>query len=419
MNVLVIGSGAREHALTWKLAHSPGVNSLYCAPGNAGTGQVAQNLNIRPGDFESLHSAVKNNRIEFIVVGPENPLADGIVDYFQQFGIPIFGPTRAAAAIESSKAFAKELFEKYGIPCARSRTFNDIAAARQYIQSQGAPLVIKADGLAAGKGVIMAETVGAALAAVSKIMENKAFGDAGYKVIIEEKLSGKEMSFFAFTDGQRVLPIVPACDYKKADDGDEGLNTGGMGSYSPPYFYTPELGQKIVGKIILPTIQAMAKENRVYRGVLYAGLMVNNGEPKLLEYNARFGDPECQVILPRLKSDLLEIFLAVVNGNLDSIRPVWDEQACVGVVLASGGYPEAYQTGYPVNGLESVDKDVLVFHAGTRVDENSGQVVTSGGRVLTLVALGPTTGEARSKIYRNILRLNFTGIHYRRDIAQR
>jgi phosphoribosylamine--glycine ligase len=418
LRVLVIGSGAREHALVWKLAQSPRITSLYTAPGNAGTAQIAQNLDIKASDFDALAKAVKANRIELIVVGPENPLVDGVVDYFRKADVPIFGPNKAAAQIEASKAFSKELFQKYGIPCAQSRTFTDIAKAKEYVRAQGVPLVVKADGLAAGKGVIMAETVSQALEAVSSIIDNKAFGAAGDKVIIEEKLTGKEMSFFGITDGKTVLPTVPACDYKRAEDGDRGLNTGGMGSYSPPYFYTPDLGQKTMHSIIKPTIQAMQKENRPYQGVLYAGLMVDNGEPKLLEYNARFGDPECQVILPRLKTDLLDIILGVVNEDLKSVKTVWDERACVGVVLASGGYPGSYQTGFPISGLEAVDKDILIFHAGTKKGNQPGQILTSGGRVLTVVALGKTTSEAREKIYANIPRIHFAEMQYRRDIAK-
>lgn len=418
MNVLVIGSGAREHALTWKLAQSPKIKSLFVAPGNGGTAQIAQNLNIKATDKVSLAGAVKEHRIDFIVVGPEDPLAEGIVDYFREVGVPVFGPTQAAAQIEASKAFSKALFQKYGIPCARSQTFSDITEAKEYIRQQGAPLVIKADGLAAGKGVIMAKTIAQAEQAVSSIMQDKAFGQAGNKVVIEEELTGKEMSFFAITDGKTILPAVPACDYKRAYDGDQGLNTGGMGSYSPPYFYTPELGARIMDTIIQPTVKAMEQEGRPYQGVLYAGLMIHDNGPRLLEYNARFGDPECQVIMPRLKSDLLDILLGTVDGSLASVRPEWTDEACVGVVLASGGYPVSYKTGFPITGLDSLDPDIIVFHAGTRVGDQPGQVLTSGGRVLTVVALGKTTAEAREKIYANLPRIKFEGMHYRKDIAR-
>jgi phosphoribosylamine---glycine ligase len=320
--------------------------------------------------------------------------------------------------LEASKAFSKALFQKYNIPCAKSQTFTDQKTAQEYVKQQCAPLVIKADGLAAGKGVIMAETLDQAYEALSSIMESKAFGAAGNKVIVEEKLTGKEMSYFAVTDGTSILPMIPACDYKRANDGDQGLNTGGMGSYSPPYFYTAELGQNVLKAIVGPTVKAMDKENRRYQGVLYAGLMINNNEPKLLEYNARFGDPECQVIMPRLKSDLLDIILGVVNGDLKSVKPQWSESACVGVALASGGYPVKYKTGLPITGLDEVDKDVIVFHAGTRLGSRPGEVLTSGGRVLTVVALGKTTDEAREKIYANISRIKFEGAHYRKDIAK-
>jgi phosphoribosylamine--glycine ligase len=418
LKVLVIGSGAREHALVWKLSRSPQVSEIYAAPGNAGTGQIATNLPVKSTDTEELEQAAKERHIDLIVVGPEDPLAGGVVDHFQRIGIPIFGPGKAAAQIESSKAFSKALMFKYHIPCAKSRTFSDLAQARNYILQQGVPCVIKADGLAAGKGVIIAESTEQALEALSRMMESKDFGPAGNKVIIEEKLTGQEMSYFSVTDGRAILPLIPACDYKRASDGDRGPNTGGMGSYSPPRFFTPELGQKILDAIIGPTIKALEKENCRYQGVLYSGLMIEDNAPKVVEFNARFGDPECQVILPRLKSDLMDIILGAVNGNLESVKPEWDQNACVGVALASGGYPGGYKTGFPISGLGDLDKDVLVFHAGTKESDKPGQVLTSGGRVLTVVALGETTDEAREKIYHNIPRIKFEGCHYRRDIAK-
>jgi phosphoribosylamine---glycine ligase len=418
LKVLVVGSGAREHALVWKLSQSSKISRLFCAPGNAGTAELATNLNIKASDIIALSAAVKEKSIELVVVGPEGPLAEGIVDHFLKEEIPVFGPTHSAAQIESSKAFSKALFQKYNIPCARSRTFSDFSSAQDYVKQKGAPLVIKVDGLAAGKGVIIADTLNQALQAVSGIMKSKTFGSAGDKVIIEEKLSGREMSFFAITDGTNILPTVPACDYKKIFEGDLGPNTGGMGSYSPPYFYTPELGEDILSGIIKPTIKAMAAENRPYQGVLYAGLMIDNDGPKLLEYNARFGDPECQVVMPRLKSDLLDIILAAINGNLDKIRPEWSNEVCVGVVMASAGYPGDYKTGFPISGLKDIDEDVLVFHAGTKPGNKPGEVLTNGGRVLTLVASGKNTVEARNKIYANIARVNFEGAQYRRDIAK-
>ena len=412
----MFGSGAREHALIWKLAQSTKIKALFAAPGNAGTSQIATNLDIKPLDFVALAAAVKHHGIDLVVVGPEGPLVDGIVDYFQQLKVPIFGPNRAAAQLEGSKAFSKKLFQENNIPCARSETFSDFKTAEKYIRKLGTPLVIKADGLAAGKGVIMADTLQHGLEGLKTIMQSKSFGPAGDKVIIEEWLPGREMSFFAITDGKTVLPLVPACDYKRVSDGDQGPNTGGMGSYSPTIFYNPELGRKIMSSIIEPTIKAMGKAGCPYRGVLYAGLMVNDNQPKLLEYNVRFGDPECQVVLPRLKSDLLDIILGVVNENLETAMPEWSTDACVGVVLASGGYPGHYKTGLAVTGLDKIEKQVVVFHAGTKLDE-SGRVFTNGGRVLTLTATGKTTLEARNRIYANIQNIQFEGAQYRKDIA--
>jgi phosphoribosylamine---glycine ligase len=414
----VIGNGAREHCLTWKISRSQKVSQLFAAPGNAGTAQLATNLDIKVSDFAGLNSAVEKNRIELIVVGPESPLAEGVVDYFQKLGIPIFGPDRAAAQLEASKAFAKSLFQKYNIPCARSQTFTDAAEARAYVRKVGPPLVVKADGLAAGKGVIMAETGDSALEAIADILENKNFGTAGDKVIIEEKLTGREMSYFAVCDGQNVLPLMPACDYKRAEDGDRGLNTGGMGSYSPPFFFTPELENTILSTIIRPTVAAMRKEGAPFRGVLFAGLMVKDGDPKLLEYNVRLGDPECQVILPRLKGDILDIILGVVKGDLRGVKAEWSQEACVGVAMASGGYPGHYETGFPISGLDKLPQNVMVFQAGTRVGNERGQVLTNGGRVLTVAALGRDIPEARDRVYAEIGKISFSGCHFRKDIAR-
>jgi phosphoribosylamine---glycine ligase len=418
LKVLVVGNGAREHTLVWKLNQSPKVTEIFVAPGNAGTAQLATNLDIQPTDIIALSRTVKEKHIELIVVGPEAPLAEGIVDFFQKAGIPIFGPSKAAAQIEVSKAFSKALLLINHIPCAKSQTFSDIASAKEYILKQGAPLVIKADGLAAGKGVIIAETTEQALEAISSMMEAKTFGAAGDKVVIEEKLTGKEMSYFAFSDGKNILPMVPACDYKRILDGDQGPNTGGMGSYSPPFFFTPGLEQKVLKTIVEPTIKAMKNENRSYQGVLYSGLMIKDSEPKALEFNARFGDPECQVTLPRLKSDLIDIIQGVVNGRLESVKAEWNPNPCVGVVLASAGYPGHYKTGFPIRGLDQVDKDIMVFHAGTKVGQEPGQVLTNGGRVLTVAAIGKTIDEARENIYANISKIHFEGMQYRKDIAK-
>jgi len=352
-----------------------------------------------------------------VVVGPEAPLADGIVDHFQGIGIPIFGSTKAATQIESSKVFAKELMRKYKIPCARSVSFSSYAQAKKYIQRQQPPLVVKADGLAAGKGVTVAESIPQALEALVTIMKDKAFGAAGDRVIIEECLSGREMSTFVFTDGITVVPMVAACDYKPVLDGNQGPNTGGMGSYSPPHFYKPALAKRVTEAIMEPTVKAMAKEKRLYKGVLYGGLMITEEGPKALEFNARFGDPETQVTIPLLKTDLVDILLAVINGNLNQINVEWSEDACVGVVMTSAGYPGKYKTGFPITGLDSLDKDILVFHAGTKVGSEPGQILTNGGRVLTVVAMGKTIAEAREKVYLNLPRIHFEGGHYRRDIA--
>jgi phosphoribosylamine--glycine ligase len=328
----------------------------------------------------------------------------------------IFGPTKKATEIESSKVFAKELMQKYSIPCAQSVSFSDYSKAKEYLQRQKPPIVVKADGLAAGKGVIVADSIPEALDALSNIMEAKAFGAAGGRVLIEERLSGKEMSAFAFTDAHAVVPMVAACDYKRLYDGDQGPNTGGMGSYSPPPFLEPALAKTVKEVIMEPAVAAMHEEGRPYKGVLYGGLMVTGNGPRVLEFNARFGDPEAQVTLPLLKSDLVDIMLAVVDNRLNSINVEWSDDACVGVVMASGGYPGIYKTGLAISGLEEVDKDILVFHAGTKLE--AGQVLTNGGRVLTVVATGQNLAEAREKVYKNIPRIQFEGCHYRKDIAK-
>jgi phosphoribosylamine--glycine ligase len=344
-------------------------------------------------------------------------LAHGIVDAFESRGLRIFGPSKAAAQIEASKVFAKELMQKYGIPCAKSESFTSYEAVKDYVKKRRCPIVLKADGLAAGKGVIIANTTDEALTALSDMMEKRAFGDAGNSVVVEEFLVGKEVSLLAFIDGTTVVPMVPACDYKRVGDGDTGLNTGGMGSYSPPGFFGQEM-VKIVKKTILdPTVRAMAKEGCPYKGVLYAGLMVTADGPKAMEFNCRFGDPETQAMLPRLDTDLVDIMLAVIDGNLKKIKIHWRHDACVGVILASGGYPGKYATGLPITGLDEVDDDVMVFHAGTK--SKDGAICTDGGRVLTVTALGRNIAEARDKVYNNISRITFDGCHYRRDIGLR
>jgi len=415
LKVLVIGGGAREHTLAWKLAQSPNVEEIYVAPGNAGTGFVAKNLDIKPADLESLARAARERRIDLTVVGPEAPLATGIVDLFQARGIPVFGPSKEATRIESSKVFAQGLMQKYGIPCARSRSFSSFAEAKDYVNTQQTPIVVKADGLAAGKGSIIAGSTAEALAALSDIIEKRIFGEAGDQVLVEECLQGKEVSLLAFSDGKTVVPMVPACDYKRVCDGDEGPNTGGMGSYSPPKLFGSKMINRVMDTILEPTVRAMAKEGKPYKGVLYAGVMLTEEGPKALEFNARFGDPESQVMIPLLKSDLVEIMLAVLDERLGKTQIEWRDEACVGVVMASGGYPGSYKTGFPIKGLDKVDDDILVFHAGTR--ESEGIIYTDGGRVLTVTATGGTITEARDRVYSNIRRIHFEGCHYRHDIG--
>jgi len=418
LKILVVGGGGREHTLVWKIVQSPRVEKVFAAPGNAGTAAIAENLNLRPTDIDGLGKAAKEKGIDLVVVGPEAPLDSGIVDYFDNLGIPIFGPTKAATQVESSKVFARNLMEKYGIPCPKGATFSSYSEACEYLQEQRPPVVIKADGLAAGKGVIIASSLAEAHKALGDIMEAKIFGSAGDRVIIDEYLSGREVSLIAFTDGKTVSPMVPACDYKKIGDNDQGPNTGGMGSYSPPVFFSAGMTEKVTKDILLPSVKAMAKEGMPYKGVLYVGLMIVNGEPVVLEFNARFGDPETQVVLPLLKTDLVDILMAVVQGNLDRVKIEWSPGACVGVVAASGGYPGSYKTGFPIQGIDSVDKDVLVFHAGTKLG-NDGIIYTDGGRVLTVASVGKDMAEAREKVYRNIPNIYFEGCYYRKDIALR
>jgi len=418
LKILVVGGGGREHTLVWKIAQSPRAEKIFAAPGNGGTAAIAENLHLRPTDIEGLGKVAREKGIDLVVVGPEAPLASGIVDHFDRLGIPVFGPTRAAAQLESSKAFARNLMEKYGIPCPKAGIFSSYSEAHEYLQKQRAPVVIKADGLAAGKGVIIAGSLDEADRAISDIMKARVFGSAGDKVVIDEYLSGREISLIAFTDGKTVSPMVPACDYKKIGDNDEGPNTGGMGSYSPPGFFSAQAAQKVTEDILLPTVKAMAKEGFLYRGVLYAGLMIIDGEPVVLEFNARFGDPETQVILPLLKTDLVDILMAVLQGNLDRLKIEWSPEASVGVVMASGGYPGRYETGFPVRGIDSVDEDVLVFHAGTK--SGSDRVIyTDGGRVLAVVGVGKDMAEAREKVYHNITGIHFQGCYYRKDVALR
>ena len=418
MNVLVIGGGGREHALVWKIAQSPKVESLYCAPGNAGIAGVAQCADIGVNDFDALIDFAQGHSIDLTVVGPEDPLAKGIVDRFVAEGLTAFGPTAAAAQLEASKSFAKTLMRKQGIPTASYAEFTDAGKAIAYVKKVGAPIVVKADGLAAGKGVTVAHEVDQAVQAIREAMVDGAFGEAGGKVLLEECLVGEEASILAFTDGKTVLPMATSQDHKPALDGDEGPNTGGMGAYSPAPIVTPALLEEIERTILRPCVEGMAAEGIPYRGVLYAGLMIGPSGPKVIEFNCRFGDPETQVVLPRLKSDLVPVFLACCEERLHEEALVWHDEACVSVVMASGGYPGSYQKGLPISGLEEAERDgVTVFHAGTR--REGDQIVTNGGRVLNVTGTGHDIRTALEKTYGAVEHIQFDGAHYRRDIAQK
>ncbi|HVP06070.1 MAG TPA: phosphoribosylamine--glycine ligase [Dehalococcoidia bacterium] len=418
MNVLLVGSGAREHALAWKLRQSPRLNDLFTAPGNAGTAAIATNVDVKASDVDGLVDLAKERRADLVIVGPEDPLSRGLVDRLAVEGIAAFGPTQAAARIESSKAFSKDLMVRHGIPTASSRAFQNRTDARNYVASlPERGLVVKADGLAAGKGVFVCDTKDEALAAIEKMMGGEAIvGASGSTVLIEERLTGREVSAMAFTDGLTVAPMPFSCDYKRIGDGDEGPNTGGMGAYSPALWLDEALEAVIHEGITEAAVQAMMGEGVPFRGVLYPGLMITADGPKVIEFNCRFGDPEAQVLIPRLKSDLLEICLAVVNNRLADAEIEWSSEAAIGVVIASGGYPDDYTTGYEISGLGSLEDGVLVFHGGTAFD-GEGRVVTSGGRVLTVVATGPSLPEARAAVYRNVQRIHFRQAYYRRDIA--
>jgi len=416
MNVFIVGGGAREHTMAWKIAQSTKVKNIYVAPGNAGTALIAENVPVSADDVDGLLEAILAKNADLVVVGPEGPLSKGLVDLLTAAGLAVFGPTEAAAQIEASKAFSKGFMARHNIPAASSRTFYDYNEALDYIDSSTFPLVIKADGLSQGKGVVIGTTKDEAIKALESIIRDKVFGAAGDSVIIEEFLEGREVSVFTFTDSLFTSPLVAACDYKRIYEGNNGPNTGGMGSYSPPEFYTSMLEEQVSRIIMQPVIENMERENRPYKGILYGGLMLTEEGPKVLEFNARFGDPETQVILPRLKTDLVDIMLAINDERLEKVKIKWSSKSCVGVVMASGGYPGKYQTGYPITGLDDVDSDIMVFHAGTSLNEQ-GQVVTSGGRVLSVVATANSIEEARTKVYDNIRRINFKDSYYRKDIA--
>jgi len=417
MKILVVGKGGREHALVWKIAQSPLVDKIYCAPGNPGTGLLAENVNLEPMDFAALASFARENRVDLTVVGPEDPLVGGLADYFTKEGLLVFGPGARGAALEGSKSFAKELLLKHGIPTARARTFSDFTAARAYILDHPEPLVVKADGLAAGKGVVVAATREEAQNAAYGMLVNGDFGEAGRQVVIEEFLEGEEISILAFVDGQTILPMVSAQDHKRVGEGDTGPNTGGMGAYSPAPAYTPGIARSVEEEILRPTLDALKEEGIDYRGILYAGLILTSTGPQVLEFNCRFGDPETQAVLPRLKSDLVEAMLKVVQGRLNEMELEWYPEPAACVVLASGGYPGAYETGKVIKGLDTLGPEVLVFHAGTRLD--AGQVFTAGGRVLGVTARGQSLADALQRVYHAVEQISFEGAYYRRDIAHR
>ena len=419
MKILVVGGGGREHALVWKLARSPEVTSIFAAPGNPGTALHAENISIKADDIEALKEFALKEAIDLTVIGPEDPLSMGIVDVFTGAGLKAFGPTGKAAELEASKAFCKGIMEKYNIPTAAYREFTEVAPALGYIEEKGAPIVVKADGLAAGKGVFLCFTEDEARDAIKSIMEDKIFGNAGARVVIEELLLGEEASFLAITDGNTVVPLAPAQDHKAVFDGDKGPNTGGMGAYSPAPLVTKELEAEIMDTVMVPAVRGMAAEGRPYRGVLYAGLMINaEGRPVVLEFNCRFGDPETQPILMRLKSDLLPLLMASVEGRLATIKLEWHEKAAVCVVMSAGGYPGTYNKGIPITGLEGAESDsVTVFHAGTASEGD--RLVTSGGRVLGVTALGSDIKEAIETAYEAVGKINFDGAYYRTDIGKK
>ena len=421
MNVLIIGSGGREHALAWKAAHSPKVETVYVAPGNAGTDREPriENVALDVMDFSGLADFAAGNGVDLTIVGPEAPLVEGVVDFFNERGLRCFGPGKGAAQLEGSKAFTKDFLARHDIPTAAYANFTELDPALAYLREQGAPIVVKADGLAAGKGVIVAETLQQAEEAVTDMLSGNAFGEAGCRVVIEEFLEGEEASFIVMVDGSNVLPMATSQDHKRIGEGDTGPNTGGMGAYSPAPVVTPEVDQRIMEQVILPTVRGMAAEGNDYTGFLYAGLMITaDGQPKVIEYNCRFGDPETQPIMVRLQSDLVELCELALDGTLDSARADWDKRCAIGVVLAAGGYPGSYGKGFAITGLDSDQPDdIKVFHAGTKVDGD--QVVTSGGRVLCVTALGDNIASAQQACYQAADKISWEGMTLRRDIGWR
>jgi len=419
MKILVVGGGGREHALVWKIVQSPKVSKVYCAPGNAGISEQATLVPIQANDLNGLLEFALKEKIDLTVVGPEDPLTRGIVDLFESKGLLVFGANKKAAEIEGSKAFAKEMMKKYRIPTGFYEIFDNRDEAVRYIRNQGAPIVVKADGLAAGKGVIVCKTVEEAIHSVDQIMVEKMFGNAGNRVVVEEYLVGEEASYIAFTDGKTILPLASSQDHKAILDGDQGPNTGGMGAYSPAPVVTDEVHEKIIEKILRPIIYGMGEEGRPYQGVLYAGLMIHEGHPKVLEFNARFGDPETQPALMRMKGDIVPILEACMQGTLSRHKIEWDNRAAVCVVLASQGYPGDYEKGKIIEGLKEVSQmeKVFVFHAGTILKD--GQVITNGGRVLGVTGLGEDISRAIERTYQAVKKISWEGVYYRTDIGQK
>lgn len=421
MNVLIVGAGGREHALAWKALQGEGVDIVYVAPGNAGTAleQCIENVDIDPMDFQALSDFAKDNGIGLTIIGPEAPLVEGIVDHFESRGLLCFGPTKAAAQLEGSKAFTKDFLYRHRIPTAEYATFTEVPQALAYLQEKGAPIVIKADGLAAGKGVVLADTLEEAENAVRDMLEDNAFGHAGSRVVIEEFLQGEEASFIVMVDGSDVLPFATSQDHKARNDGDKGPNTGGMGAYSPAPVVTDEVYDRILTDVIQPTVEGLKKDGIHYRGFLYAGLMIDTeGRSKVLEYNCRFGDPETQPIMFRLKSDLVALCMAACQGNLANRKTEWDNRSAVGVVLAAGGYPASVRKGDVIEGIPAATEDSKVFFAGALLDE-TGQVLTNGGRVLCATALGYSVSEAQQVAYDIVKRISWDDVYYRKDIAYR
>ena len=417
MNVLLIGSGGREHALAWKLAQSPRLTSLFVAPGNAGTAQFAHNVPLNPLRFPDVTKFIKNNAIHFVVIGPEDPLAAGLADFVRSLGLPVFGPSKQAAQLEADKWFAKELMRRQAIPTAEARSFTDPDAAVEYIQMHGGSCVIKATGLAKGKGVTVCYRTQHALDAIDNIMRKKAFGDAGARIVIEEKLTGPEVSILALVDKTAIYVLETCQDHKTVEDGDTGPMTGGMGAYSPTPVVSSAILSQIEREVLVPTVDGLRRDGIDYSGVLYAGLMLTASGPRVLEFNCRFGDPETQPLMMRLQSDLLETLLAVAQGRLDKINLKWDPRPALCVVATSPGYPGPYKTGLPISGIDQADAlpDTKVFHAGTKLIDN--QILTDGGRVLAVTALGQTIAEAQRRAYQAMALIHFDGIHYRKDIG--